>query len=257
MAYELFGQLGGRAPGTVVLPTGYGELLFGVAKGFRELRELGLTDTMPKMLSAEPAVRAPLEHAMTGNLPAAEVSGPPSLAAGIACMVSSVRATAALRNSGGSALTFREDTLVEAANLLAHEGRLAGIFRSGRDRGVARSEPTRRKARSPHRCRLDLKRSKRRFPGNLGRVGGSVSGDARSRYRLAAGSMRARWSSNSQLSVSYDGSDPPEALLSVARTADAAGAPNMWIADPPFLSRTDRLAPVKLLWRRAGRWARC
>ncbi len=122
LAYELFSQLGGRTPGTVVLPTGYGELLFGVTKGFQELREMGLSNTMPKMLSAEPAVRAPLARAMTGNLPATEVSGPPSLAAGIACMVSSVRATAALRNSGGSALTFREDTLVEAANLLAHEG---------------------------------------------------------------------------------------------------------------------------------------
>ena len=33
IAYEIFSQLGGRVPGTVVLPTGYGELLFGVSKG--------------------------------------------------------------------------------------------------------------------------------------------------------------------------------------------------------------------------------
>ena len=37
-----------------------------------------------------------------------------------------------------------------------------------------------------------------------------------------------------QLSVSYDGSDPPETLLSVARTADAAGAANIWIATHLF-----------------------
>ena len=75
------------------------------------------------MLSAEPAVPAPLEHAMIGNLRRRPRSaGPPSLAAGIACTVSSDQATAALRKSGGRPLTFREDALVEAANELAHEG---------------------------------------------------------------------------------------------------------------------------------------
>jgi threonine synthase len=122
IAYELFNQLDGRVPGTVVLPTGYGELLFGVTKGFLELKRAGLADRVPKILSAEPGVRAPLARAMAGNLPAAEVSGPSSLAAGIACMVSSYRAAAALRNTGGAALTFREDTLVEAAAHLAEDG---------------------------------------------------------------------------------------------------------------------------------------
>src|SRR5262249_36072840 len=60
IAYELFAQLGGKVPATVVLPTGYGELLFGVAKGFRELKDFGVADKMPCILSAEPAVRAPL-----------------------------------------------------------------------------------------------------------------------------------------------------------------------------------------------------
>ena len=115
IAYELFAQLGGKVPGTVVLPTGYGELLFGVAKGFRELKQLGVTDQVPRILSAEPGVRGPLAHAMAHNQAAAEVSGPGSLAAGIACTVSSYRAAVALRMSSGRALTFSEDTLVEAA----------------------------------------------------------------------------------------------------------------------------------------------
>lgn len=122
IAYELFAQLNGNVPGTVVLPTGYGELLFGVTKGFRELLRLGVTDRVPRIFSAEPAVRAPLAHAMARNLAAAEVSGPASLAAGIACTVSSYRAAAALRASNGRALTFSESTLIEAASVLAHEG---------------------------------------------------------------------------------------------------------------------------------------
>jgi threonine synthase len=122
IAYEIFGQLGGRVPGTVVVPTGYGELLFGVAKGFRELKALGASDAIPQVVSAEPAVRAPLAHAMARNEAAAEVEGPASIAAGIACTVSSYRAVVALRGSHGRPLTFQEDAVTEAVSELAHEG---------------------------------------------------------------------------------------------------------------------------------------
>ena len=122
IAYEIFAQLDGRVPGTVALPTGYGELLFGVSKGFAELKRFGLIDRVPRLVSAEPAVRAPLAHAMQRNLAAAEVSGPGSLAAGIACTVSSFRAASALRLTHGRALTFSEETIVAAATALAHEG---------------------------------------------------------------------------------------------------------------------------------------
>lgn len=122
LAYELFAQLGNRVPGTVVLPTGYGELLFGVAKGFRELYSFGITAKVPRIFSAEPSVRGPLAYAMAHNQAAAEVSGPGSLAAGIACTVSSYRGKVALRETAGRALTFTEGTLVEAAQELAREG---------------------------------------------------------------------------------------------------------------------------------------
>ncbi len=149
IAYEIFSQLGGRVPGTVVLPTGYGELLFGVSKGFRELKDLGVSDAFPQILSAEPAVRAPLARAMSRNEAAAEVTGPPSLAAGIACTVSSYRAVVALRESRGRPLTFHDDVLAEAASELAHEGLwqeysgVAGLaaLREARRRGEVVAEP--------------------------------------------------------------------------------------------------------------------
>jgi len=149
IAYEIFSQLGGRVPGTVVLPTGYGELLFGVSKGFRELKDLGVSDAIPQILSAEPAVRAPLARAMSRNEAAAEVTGPPSLAAGIACTVSSYRAVVALRESRGRPLTFHDDVLAEAASELAHEGLwqeysgVAGLaaLREARRRGEVVAEP--------------------------------------------------------------------------------------------------------------------
>ncbi|MGH7247150.1 MAG: threonine synthase, partial [Pseudomonadota bacterium] len=149
IAYEIFNQLGGRVPGTVVLPTGYGELLFGVAKGFGELKSLGISDAVPQIFSAEPAVRAPLARAMSRNEAAAEVDGPPSIAAGIACTVSSYRAVVALRSSAGRALTFHDDVLAEAAGELAHEGLwqeysgVAGLaaLREARARGEIFAEP--------------------------------------------------------------------------------------------------------------------
>jgi threonine synthase len=149
IAYELFAQLGDQVPGTVALPTGYGELLFGVAKGFRELKNLGVSTKMPRILSAEPAVRAPLAYAMAHNEAAAEVSGPGSLAAGIACTVSSYRGAVALRDSNGRALTFQENTIAQAARELAHEGLwqeysgVAGLaaLREAKQRGETIEEP--------------------------------------------------------------------------------------------------------------------
>lgn len=149
IAYEIFSQLGGEVPGTVVLPTGYGEMLYGVAKGFREIRSFRLATRMPRIVSAEPAVRAPLARAMGRNEAAAEVSGPDSLAAGIACTVSGYRAAVGLRESGGRALTFREDTVVDAARELGKEGLwqeysgVAGLaaLREARQRGETIEEP--------------------------------------------------------------------------------------------------------------------
>jgi threonine synthase len=149
IAYELFAQLGNCVPGTVVVPTGYGELLFGIAKGFQEMVKLGVADRVPQVVSAEPGVRAPLAHAMARNVAAAEVSGPGSLAAGIACTVSSYRAAVALRTSNGRALTFGESTLGEAVAELAGEGLwqeysgAAGLaaLREARRRGEEVEEP--------------------------------------------------------------------------------------------------------------------
>ncbi|HYM32736.1 MAG TPA: pyridoxal-phosphate dependent enzyme [Candidatus Cybelea sp.] len=121
IAYEIFAALGGTMPATVVVPTGYGELLYGLAKGFRELVRFKLAARAPRIVAAEPGVRGPLAHALRRNAAAVEVSGPPSLAAGIACTVGGFRGIAALAD-GGSAFVFAETSLAEATTRLAHEG---------------------------------------------------------------------------------------------------------------------------------------
>jgi threonine synthase len=122
IAYEIFAQLGGVLPGTLVAPTGYGELIFGVAKGFRELLRFGFGERMPLICSAEPASRGPLAQALRRNQAAVEVAAAPSRAAGIAVTVNSYRGVVAVRDSGGRALLFEEAGMVEATAHLAQEG---------------------------------------------------------------------------------------------------------------------------------------
>lgn len=122
IAYELFLQLDRKVPGTVVVPTGYGELLYGVAKGFIELKRLGLTDHVPAVVSAEPGVAGPLAQALRRNVPAMKVPPASSLASAIVCTTSSVRGTKAIRDTAGRALTFSEDTLKQLHGELARQG---------------------------------------------------------------------------------------------------------------------------------------
>ncbi|MGX1100147.1 threonine synthase [Amorphus sp. MBR-141] len=122
IAYELFLQLGRRLPDSVLVPTGYAELLFGVWKGFHELRLLGLTDRMPRLFSAEPEVRGPLARAIGSNAAAMEVAAVPSAASGIACTVGGYRGVVALKESGGGALVASEAEMRTMQARLARMG---------------------------------------------------------------------------------------------------------------------------------------
>lgn len=122
IAYEIFLQLGRTMPGSVIVPTGYGELLYGVAKGFRELVKFGLSERVPRLCSAEPEGRAPLYRALQGNAAAVEVAGPASRAAGITTTAGGYRGIVTLRDSGGTPLLFSEETVTAATDRLARSG---------------------------------------------------------------------------------------------------------------------------------------
>lgn len=122
IAYEIFLQFGRQVPGTLIVPTGYGELLYDVGTGFRELVRLGLAERVPQLYSAEPVGRAPLHRAVQGNEAAVEVDGPASRATGIAATVGGYRGVLALRDSGGESLLFSEDAVIAATERLAREG---------------------------------------------------------------------------------------------------------------------------------------
>jgi threonine synthase len=57
LAYELVGACD---PDAVLVPAGTGEVVYGLVKGFRDLRELGLIDDLPRVVAAQPSGCAPI-----------------------------------------------------------------------------------------------------------------------------------------------------------------------------------------------------
>ncbi|WP_052498899.1 threonine synthase [Streptomyces vietnamensis] len=121
LAYELALDLG-RAPAEVHLPTGYGELLFGVAKGFQELARLGVTGSVPRMYASEPAAAGALTEALRTDRPVARVPVGPTAAYAIDCEVNSYRGVLAVRTTGGAARTVTDDQMAAARAELAAQG---------------------------------------------------------------------------------------------------------------------------------------
>lgn len=122
IAYEIWLQLGKRMPGAVFVPTGYAELLYGVWKGFRELGQLGLAPSTPRMVACEPASRAPLARAMATGVPIAAVPPEATVAYAIAATVNGYRGVVALQESGGFAVAVPDDEMKEAQSRMALMG---------------------------------------------------------------------------------------------------------------------------------------
>jgi threonine synthase len=124
IAYELHEQLRGATPDLVAIPTSYGEGLFGVWKGFDELRRLGLITKTPRMLACEPD-GGPLALAVGDSRAIARVAPRPTVARGIGGTVSSYIAVAALAGSGGLVAQATDEEILHAQRDLAREGIMA------------------------------------------------------------------------------------------------------------------------------------
>jgi threonine synthase len=60
VAYELFEQMGGRAPGSIIVPVGQGGLLLGMLRGFVQMQAAGLIERVPKMIGVQARACAPI-----------------------------------------------------------------------------------------------------------------------------------------------------------------------------------------------------
>jgi threonine synthase len=126
VAWEVWEQLGRRAPDWYVVPVGQGVQLLGVWLGFRRLASAGLVDRVPRMVAVQAKVLAPLCQAFEAGLdsvPGVE-PGSPSVAEGlaIAAPVRGRRLLQAVRDSGGTCVAVEEDAIRAAQVRLAHHG---------------------------------------------------------------------------------------------------------------------------------------
>lgn len=116
MAYEMFEQLD-EVPDVIVIPSGNGGCLAATWKGFVELKKLGKTNKLPKMVCVQIAGAAPIKIALEEDLPyvvLGEIED--SIAEGIVAKESynSPQAVKALKESGGYVIEVNDAEVIHA-----------------------------------------------------------------------------------------------------------------------------------------------
>lgn len=124
-AWEIWEQLGRRAPDTIVMPAGHGTNLLGMYRGFATLHVQGLIPNMPHFIAAQAAMVAPIALAFErGESEPAQVEPHKTIAEGIAnsVPVHGVELLRILRETKGAALTASEEEIRAARVALARHG---------------------------------------------------------------------------------------------------------------------------------------
>ncbi|HYC45056.1 MAG TPA: threonine synthase [Burkholderiales bacterium] len=125
LAYELWEQLGFRAPDNVVTPLGYGSNVLGCLRGFDELRRSGGIDRMPRIFGVQAENCAPYYtawKARSESLVPTQIE--PTIAEGIASSKPTrvKEVLNGVRDSGGSIVAVSEAQIVDALRDLARKG---------------------------------------------------------------------------------------------------------------------------------------
>jgi len=124
LAFELWDQLGRRAPDWVVVPLGYGSNVIGLHLGFTELTAAGLIDRVPRIGAVQAANCAVFEAAWRAGGAPVEIEARPTLADGIACErpVRLGEVMAALGDTGGTVIAVEEVEIAAALRGFAEKG---------------------------------------------------------------------------------------------------------------------------------------
>jgi threonine synthase len=127
-ALEIAESMKPESPDAVVVPTGDGVILAGVAKGFADLVRCGLISRQPRLIAVQPAGSAAIARAVRTGASAIEpVPDAASVADSLTVQVprNAIRAIRTIRESGGTAVIVTDDEIVTA---IAHLARSTGVF---------------------------------------------------------------------------------------------------------------------------------
>ena len=136
-SFEVWEQLGRQAPDWMVVGTGDGNIISGIWKGWRELKELGLTKKMPRLVCAQSELSAAISRVIwatrrqsgTPNWRTLHIAPVQATTLADSISVDSPRdglaAVRAVIESGGEAVTVPDSDILQAIPELA---RGAGVF---------------------------------------------------------------------------------------------------------------------------------
>jgi len=119
--FEIAQQLNWQVPDWVIVPMGNCGNISAIWKGFKEFHELGLIDSLPKMVGIQAEGAAPVANAFKNGTDVVYVEQPETVATAIriGAPVNAPKAMRALKDSGGSADSVSDDEILKAQKLLA------------------------------------------------------------------------------------------------------------------------------------------
>lgn len=122
LAYEVLADRDWTPPDAVVAPAGTGELLVGLAKGFREARDLGLVADVPALYGVQAAGCAPIATAWQAGADDVEPWNAPDTIVGeleVPAPAGGALALDAVAETGGAVLAVDDDAILESAVAVA------------------------------------------------------------------------------------------------------------------------------------------
>jgi len=128
MGFEIVEQLGWRYPQHLVSPVAGGTLLPRIARGLRELKQIGLVEgELPKIHAAQAAGCSPVVNAIRDGLEYPEPVKPDTIAKSIAIgnPADGYQVVQTVKSTGGTGAEVSDEQIVDAIRLLAET---EGIF---------------------------------------------------------------------------------------------------------------------------------
>lgn len=122
IAFEIADQLGWQVPDRLVLPVGNAGNITAIYKGFKELKYLGIIDSVPKMTGIQAEGACPIVTAIKNNTSRIIPESKPETVATairIGNPVNAVKALSSIRESGGTAETVSDNEIIKAQHELA------------------------------------------------------------------------------------------------------------------------------------------
>lgn len=124
-AFEVWEQLGWAAPDALIMPAGNGTLLLGAYIGFKELLAARQIEKLPRIIAVQAAACPPIERAFRRGLdhvPAVDKGETLGEGISVARPVRGPEILAAIRETGGAAITVPENEIKDALHSLCRSG---------------------------------------------------------------------------------------------------------------------------------------